>query len=146
LSFMDSISRIRKANDDPLGKLRVLAHRMLLSCGGGFMTSAQSEWAGRMRSQVEMDFLWLSEWCAKKDLEEGDNEVAMRLVSRALDLDPYSESLNSLTFELLAKAGKLRELATAYQRYVTSLRENLGIDPPRAVREGYGKLMAEIVE
>ena len=140
-SFNDGISRIRRPNAVEDHGLRELAQRTLQSYESGFMTSTQSDWAHRLRAEVEADFLWLTEWYARKNIERSDFEEAMKAIDKGLAAAPCSEALNVVALEILARAGKLRELGTAYQRYVTRLRDDLGLDPPRAVREKYSELL-----
>lgn len=140
LDFKRTLMRVRVSGKSPSNELLDVVNGVVGSYEG-FMTTSQSAWASRRRVELDTEFAELAEWCARMYVDRGEDEASMRVVEKGLLIDPYSEGLNGLALETLAKAGKLHELGITYQRYVTHLREELGLDPPRAIREKYSQLL-----
>ena len=61
--------------------------------------------------------------------------------SDLLAIDPYRDDLNAQFLEALGRLGRRSEVVSHYQRYTTLLESELGLDPPREVRDLYTRLI-----
>jgi len=144
--FRDAVSRIAGTGNDESLSAFDLAGAALSMYGSGFLTESASAWVTRVRSDLERGFILLSDWYAQACVDRGQLDAAIGIAKNALKVEPYSDGLNGIMLEALAKAGRLSELSTAYDHYVAELREDLGIDPPRLLRETYASLLSSLVD
>jgi len=145
-TFRDAVSRLRESAKVQSGDEFERGRDALSMYRSPFLADSRSLWATRVRADVARTFVWLSEWCGQASIDRGLLDEAIDVARNALKLDPYSDRLNAILLDALAKARRLSEFSATYRRYVTGLREELGIDPPRRLREAYASLLSSLVE
>jgi two-component SAPR family response regulator len=145
-AFRDAVSRLRRMGGSGPRDTFELARSTLAIYRSDFLADSKALWITRVRADVGRAFIWLSEWYARACLDKGLPDDAIGVVKNALKVEPYANGLNAIMLDALAKTGRLTELSATYDRYVTGLREELGIDPPRRLREVYATLLSSIVD
>ena len=112
------------------------------SFSGRFLEHHDQPWANSRRRELDDLFLRLAELYADEAMQRGNGGTALSAVSRALEIDPLRDGLNSKYFEILGTLGRRSELVASYARYVKLLSEELGLDPPPQVRALYSRLIS----
>jgi ATP/maltotriose-dependent transcriptional regulator MalT/DNA-binding SARP family transcriptional activator len=111
------------------------------SYGGRFLPEFSSDWVMERRRDLELRFLELLIAHAQEAMVRNQPARAVSSLRRALAIDPYRDDINSLYLEALGMLERRSEIVAHYQQYVQLLANELGLDPPDAVRELYGRLI-----
>jgi len=88
------------------------------------------EWASPYRDWLHAAFLEVIERAVIEDLETGHFDRGIGLARRVLDIDPGAEHVEVSLLRLYRASGAHAAAAEQYAHYATSLREQLGIEPP----------------
>jgi DNA-binding SARP family transcriptional activator len=108
---------------------------------GPFLPEFTTEWVLENRRSLERRFLHLLTLHAEEALVHGDPLRAVESVRLALSIEPLRDDLNLRYIQLLGRLHRRSEAVGHYQRYTRLLAEELGLDPPEAVREAYHRLI-----
>jgi DNA-binding SARP family transcriptional activator len=111
------------------------------SYDGPFLVEFDSEWIAERRRGLEMRFLDIATEYANEALLRDQPTRAVNTLRQALKIDPFRDDLNLSILEALARLGRRGEIISHYQRYVRLLSEELGLDPPKEVREAYARVI-----
>ena len=111
------------------------------SYGGRFLPEFNSDWVMERRRDLEMRFLELLIGHAQEAMVRNQPARAVSSLRRALSIDPYRDDINSLYLEALGMLERRSEIVAHYQQYVQLLANELGLDPPDAVRQLYARLI-----
>jgi DNA-binding SARP family transcriptional activator len=106
---------------------------------GPFLPEFSSEWVVERRRDLEMRYLDLLTDHATEALVRDQPLRAVGTLRRALEIDPYRDSINVYYIEALGRLGRRGELVDHYQRYVRLLRDELGLDPSEKIRGEYAR-------
>jgi LuxR family maltose regulon positive regulatory protein len=104
---------------------------------GPFLPEFASEWVVERRRDLEMRYLDLLTDHATEALVRDQPLRAVSTLRRALEIDPYRDSINVYYIEALGRLGRRGELVDHYQRYIRMLRDELGLDPSERIRTEY---------
>ena len=105
--------------------------RLSESYGGRFaLDFAYEEWAIAYREGLHVAYLQRVEAAVLRDIETGHHERGIRLARRALDIDPHADGLELSLVRLYRATGAHAAAAEQYAHYATTMREELGVDPP----------------
>ena len=88
-----------------------------------------------------MSYLDLISHHADEALMRDQPSRAVQLLQGALAIDPYRDDLNLKYILLLGRLKRRSEIVSHYQRYVTLLSSDLGLDPSEEVREAYARMI-----
>jgi SARP family transcriptional regulator, regulator of embCAB operon len=108
-----------------------------------FLPEADAAWAQAWRRRLGETHARALECYATACLELGGAELpaAERAARELLDVAPLRETGHLLLMRTLAAGGNVAEALAAYERLRIMLREELGVDPSRAVQETYTDLL-----
>jgi SARP family transcriptional regulator, regulator of embCAB operon len=108
-----------------------------------FLPEADTAWAESWRRRLGETHARALECYATACLELGGAELpaAERAARELLDVAPLRETGHLLLMRTLAARGNVAEALAAYERLRVTLREELGVDPSRAVQETYTDLL-----
>ncbi|HSB89346.1 MAG TPA: bacterial transcriptional activator domain-containing protein, partial [Anaerolineales bacterium] len=110
--------------------------------GGQFLNDVPSLWATERRRQLEIRYLDLISEQALEALARDQPRRAIESLRRGLSVDPLRDDLNIRYLEALGRLGQVSEVSAHYLHYTRLIREELGIDPPEAIRELYARLIS----
>lgn len=108
---------------------------------GEFAPEIPSEWAVQRRRDLEIHYLEVLSAYGEEALTRDQPQRAVEHIRRGLAIDPYRDDLNAQYMEALGRLGRRSEMVAHYQRYTNLLDTELGLDPPREVRELYTRLI-----
>ena len=108
---------------------------------GEFLPEVSSEWATVRRRELEIQYLEILSGYGEEALTRDLPQRAVEHIRRGLSIDPYRDDLNAQYMEALGRLGRRSEVVAHYQRYTNLLGTELGLDPPREVRELYARLI-----
>jgi DNA-binding SARP family transcriptional activator len=91
---------------------------------------------------LEMRYLDLTASYADEALLRDQPMRAVTALREALKLDPTRDDLNLRILEVLGRLGRRSEIVSHYQRYVRLLADEMGLDPPEALRDTYARLIS----
>lgn len=91
---------------------------------------AYDDWAGAYRDSLHASYLEVVEAASTHDTKTGHFGRAIRIVQRAIEVDPDADDLEASLLRLYQVTGSHAAAAEQYSHYSTSLRRDLGIDPP----------------
>jgi DNA-binding SARP family transcriptional activator len=108
-----------------------------------FLPEAETPWAESWRSRLSDMHARALECYATACLELGGSELpgAERAAQELLEVAPLRETGHLLLMRTLAARGNVAEALQAYERLRILLRDELGIDPGRAVQDTYAELL-----
>jgi DNA-binding SARP family transcriptional activator len=122
-----------------------------------WVSSLTAQFVGRRRLLAESDAAWVASWrrrlaetharaleCyAAACLELGGHELpgAERAARELVQVAPLRETGQLLLMRALAARGNVAEALAAYERFRVVLRDELGIDPGRALQDTYTDLL-----
>lgn len=112
------------------------------SYGGAFLPDSDSLWAVERRRQLQARYLDLLVAAADESIVRNQVSRAATLLREALSHDPLRDDLNEQLMQALHRLGRRNEIVELYQRYVRSLADSFGLDPPDHLRELYGRLIS----
>jgi DNA-binding SARP family transcriptional activator len=108
---------------------------------GVYLPEFSSEWVLVRRRMLEGRFLELLTLHAEEALVRGQALQAVSSFRQALQIEPLRDDINLHYLELLGLLNRRSEAVGHYQKYVRLLAEELGLDPPEAVRQAYARLI-----
>jgi DNA-binding SARP family transcriptional activator len=111
------------------------------ACNGSFLPEFSSNWVSERRRELEARFLKLLTAHAEEAVARGQPGQAVDSFRQALQIEPLRDDLNSRYLELLSLLDRRSEAIGHYQRYIQLLANELGLDPPPALRDQYKKLL-----
>ena len=88
------------------------------------------DWAAPYRDSLHASYLQVVERALAADLGTGHFDRGIRVARRALDVDPGAEPVEVSLLRLYRASGAHAAAAEQYAHYATTLREQLGIEPP----------------
>jgi len=88
------------------------------------------EWAAPYRDWLHAAFLEIVERAVVSDLETGHFDRGIGVARRVLDVDPAAENVELSLLRLYRASGAHNAAAEQYAHYATTLREQVGIEPP----------------
>ncbi|MCJ7569019.1 MAG: bacterial transcriptional activator domain-containing protein, partial [Anaerolineales bacterium] len=100
------------------------------------------DWVLERRRTLELRYLDLLAQHAQEAMMRDQPARALQTLRQALEIDPYRDDTNMHFLEALGRLGRRSEVVEHYQRYVRLLSNELGLDPPDAVRELYTRLIS----
>jgi two-component SAPR family response regulator len=109
---------------------------------GPFLLESESDWVVERRRYLEMVYLDLVSQHADEALMRDQPLRAVQLLQDALVVDPYRDDLNLRYILLLGRLNRRSEIVSHYQRYVTLLSSDLGLDPSEEVRDAYARMIS----
>jgi DNA-binding SARP family transcriptional activator len=108
---------------------------------GPYLPEFTTDWVIENRRTLERRLLHLLTLHSEEALVHGEPLRAVESVRLALTIEPLRDDLNLRYIELLGRLQRRSEAVAHYQRYRRMLSEELGLDPPPAVREAYDRLI-----
>jgi ATP/maltotriose-dependent transcriptional regulator MalT/two-component SAPR family response regulator len=108
---------------------------------GPYLPEFSSNWVTERRRMLEMRYLDLTASYADEALLRDQPLRAVTALREALKMDPTRDDLNLRILEVLGRLGRRSEIVSHYQRYVRLLADELGLDPPEALRDTYSRLI-----
>nr|NIS80001.1 hypothetical protein [Anaerolineales bacterium] len=111
------------------------------SYSGSFLPEFMSDWVLERRRALEIHYLDLLAQHAEEALIRDQPIRAVNTLRQALQIDPYRDDTNMRFLEALGRLGRRSEIVAHYQKYVRLLSTELGLDPPKPIRELYSKLI-----
>lgn len=115
--------------------LEALTDAVELARGEVLAHERYASWAEEARRCYGQRLLRAATEAARRALELGDPEAAIRLAQRAADLDPLAEDAWRTVIEAQWRAGRRVEALRAYARLRNLLVRALGIEPGRATQD-----------
>ena len=112
------------------------------SYGGSLLPEFSSDWVLERRRELELRYLDLLAQNAQEAMMRDQPARALQTLRQALEIDPYRDDTNMHFLEALGRLGRRSEVVEHYQDYVRLLSDELGLDPPDAVRELYTRLIS----
>ena len=88
------------------------------------------EWATPYRDWLHASYLEIVERAVSDDLETGHFERGIYLARRVLDVDPTAEHVEVSLLRLYRASGAHAAAAEQYAHYASTMREQLGLEPP----------------
>ncbi len=88
------------------------------------------EWAAPYRDWLHASYLEVVERAVTRDLETGHFERGIKLARRAMDIDPGADNIEVSLIRLYQASSAHNAAAEQYEHYATSIRDQLGIEPP----------------
>jgi DNA-binding SARP family transcriptional activator len=117
-------------------RLVELACSLSDSYSGDFLDDTPYEdWAIRERDRLRIAFLTAAQGIAELLLESGMVDDCIRLLQRALEVDPCSEPVHRTLMKAHHDAGRPRFVAAQFGACSTSLKEALGVAPSARTRD-----------
>ncbi|MDE7299014.1 MAG: hypothetical protein K2N94_09345 [Lachnospiraceae bacterium] len=104
---------------------------------GEYMEELDGSWALSGREYYQGIYLQCCELLANQAAGLQKYDQGIRVLERALKLDPYSDQLNGMLLENLCAMGEFQAARQQYERYNRLLREELNIGIGRQVQEIY---------
>lgn len=105
--------------------------RLSESYAGKFaLDFAYEDWALSYRDRLHVAYLQKIEGAVTRDIETGHYDRGIRLARRALDIDPNADGLELSLVRMYRATGAHAAAAEQYAHYATTLRDELGIEPP----------------
>jgi len=134
---------VQIANGLPVGDPRRMfaLTEAINSYAGPFLPEFDSDWVVERRRELELHYLDLLGEHAQEALVRDQPDRALRTLRQALELDPLRDDTNLRYLEALGRLGRRSELVEHYQAYTRMLSTELGLDPPKSVRELYTRLI-----
>ncbi len=111
------------------------------ACNGPFLPEFSSDWVSERRRELEARFLRLLTAHAEEAVARGQPDQAVDSFQQALHIEPLRDDLNMRYLELLHHLDRRSEAIGHYQRYIQLLSNELGLDPPPALRDLYNRLL-----
>lgn len=111
------------------------------SYGGAFLPEFTTKWVFERRRALELHYLDLLAQHADEALVRDQPLRAVNTLRMALQIDPYRDDTNLRFLEALGRLGRRSEIVAHYQIYVRLLADDLGLDPPKPIRELYASLI-----
>ncbi len=108
---------------------------------GPYLPEFSSNWVTERRRLIELRYLDLAASYADEALLRDQPTRAVTALREALKMDPYRDDLNLMILEVLGRLGRRSEIVSHYQRYVRLMADELGLDPPQALRDTYTRLI-----
>jgi LuxR family transcriptional regulator, maltose regulon positive regulatory protein len=110
-------------------------------CIGEYLADLSPEWALARRAALnELQVKVLQEY-AMALMRVTRYTEARDILVKALELEPFEDSLHEQMLVCLARLGRRHEVVDYYRRYRETLRTELGLDPPAEVRALYSRLI-----
>jgi DNA-binding SARP family transcriptional activator len=91
---------------------------------------AYEEWASPHRESLHARYLLVMERAIQADIGAGHLDRAMLLSRRLLDVDPQVDEVERTLLRLYQAAGAHAAAAEQYTHYATTVRRDLGLEPP----------------
>ena len=88
------------------------------------------EWASPYRDWLHASYLEIVERAVTADLETGHFERGIGLARHVLDVDPSAEHVEVSLLRLYRASGAHAAAAEQYSHYATTMRDQLGVEPP----------------
>jgi DNA-binding SARP family transcriptional activator len=88
------------------------------------------EWAAPYREWLHAAYLEIVERSVVSDLETGHFDRGIAIARRVLDVDPTADNVELSLLRLYRASGAHAAAAEQYAHYATTLREQVGIEPP----------------
>jgi DNA-binding SARP family transcriptional activator len=88
------------------------------------------EWASPYRDWLHAAYLEIVERAVVSDLESGHFARGISVARRVLDVDPNAENVELSLLRLYRASGAHAAAAEQYSHYASTLREQVGIEPP----------------
>ncbi len=109
-----------------------------------FLPESDAAWVESWRRRLAETYAGALECYATACLELGGPELpgAERAARELLEVAPLRETGHLLLMRALAARGNVAEALAAYEHLRVLLREELGVDPSRAVQDTYADLLA----
>ncbi len=109
-----------------------------------FLPESDAAWAESWRRRLAEMHAGALECYAAACLELGGPELpgAERAARKLLEVAPLRETGQLLLMRALAARGNVAEALAAYERFRIVLRDELGVDPSRALQDTYADLLA----
>jgi ATP/maltotriose-dependent transcriptional regulator MalT/two-component SAPR family response regulator len=111
------------------------------SYGGAFLPEFTSEWVFERRRALEVHYTELLALHAVEALVRDEPLRAINTLRQALKIDPYRGDINLHYLEALGRLGRRSEIVAHYQNIVHLYRDDLGLDPPKDIRDLYASLI-----
>ena len=108
---------------------------------GSFLSEFDSDWVVERRRDLELQYLDLLAQHAEEALIRDQPLRAVNTLRQALQIDPYRDDTNFHFLEALGRLGRRGEIVVHYQKYVSILATDLGLDPPQPIRDLYVRLI-----
>ncbi len=108
---------------------------------GSFLSEFDSDWVTERRRDLELQYLDLLAQHAEEALIRDQPLRAVNTLRQALQIDPLRDDTNIQFLEALGRLGRRSEVVAHYQKYVSLLSMELGLDPPKTVRDLYARLI-----
>jgi two-component SAPR family response regulator len=108
---------------------------------GSFLSEFDSDWVVERRRDIELQYLDLLAQHAEEALIRDQPLRAVNTLRQALQIDPLRDDTNFRFLEALGRLGRRSEIVAHYQKYVNGLSTELGLDPPKTVRDLYARLI-----
>lgn len=96
---------------------------------GEFLPGLYSDWAGLMRDRLQERFLGALLLLARKYVERGAVDDAIKLCDRALQADSCLEEAYFVKIKALAGAGRRPEAGRTFTRYLRAVEADSGVPP-----------------
>jgi two-component SAPR family response regulator len=100
-------------------------------------------WSESEVPRLRATFVDLLEKVARYRLDDGEPRRALDAAERGLDIDLLNESLWRLAMEAESKLGLREAVAERYERLRALLDERLGLEPDRATRAIFRRLLEQ---
>ncbi len=109
-----------------------------------FLPESEAAWAESWRRRLAETHARALECYATACLEIGGHELpgSERAARELLGIAPLRETGQLLLMRALAARGNVAEALAAYERFRVVLREELGVDPGRALQDTYADMLA----
>src|SRR5262245_4884950 len=121
-------------NEEPRQRSTLLGEALDLWHGEALSDLVGEPCADRERARLEDERLEATEDRIEAELEQGD-ESSIGELQALVALHPYRERLRRLLILALYRAGRQAEALTAYQDAARVLRDELGIEPSKELRD-----------
>ena len=102
---------------------------------GEYLEGKPYDWASGMRAQLESDYRKIQYCLADAYFCGGFNDMACRALERVLQYDPCEEEAVTRFMRIKFQTGDTTSAIKAYRKYENTLKEELGILPPKELRE-----------
>lgn len=104
---------------------------------GEYMKDIDGSWILSSRERYRKLYLKCCELLVTKAVSMCKYELAVQILNRAVEWDPYSEYLNGMLLKNLGEMGEYQMAKRQYEKYKQLLREDLDVDIGRQVQEIY---------
>ena len=108
---------------------------------GSFLSEFDSDWVIERRRDLEIQYLDLLAQHAEEALIRDQPLRSVNTLRQALQIDPYRDDTNFQFLEALGRLGRRGEIINHYQKYISLLSTDLGLDPPKPIRDLYQRLI-----